>query len=86
LDGQAKCYCRVDQFYLQEVFHDEVEVNLLDMNSLMNIANNSPESQPKNCEGYTTPIMRIPFQGWYWDDGNHNNIEILQYESFGDET
>src|SRR5882724_9450948 len=32
------------------------------------------------CEGYTTPITRISFQGWYWDNGNHN-IDTLQYES-----
>ena len=40
----------------------------------------------EECEGYTTPITRIPFQGWYQDDGNHNNIDTLQYESLGDET
>jgi len=38
------------------------------------------------CEGYTTPVTRIPFQGRYRDDGNHNNIDTLQYESSGSET
>ena len=38
------------------------------------------------CEGYTIPITRIPFQGKYQDDGNHNDMDTLQYESLGDET
>jgi len=36
-----------------------------------------------NCEGYTTPITRIPFRGGIRDDGNHNNIDNLQYKSLG---
>jgi len=40
------------------------------------------------CEGSIPPYNESPFLGALLtgNDGNHNNIDILQYESVGDET
>ena len=39
-----KCYCREDCDYIEVVSDDEVEVELLNINLFMNIANNTTES------------------------------------------
>src|SRR5882724_5314086 len=56
------------------------------INSRTGVQLYAPLCLAHGCECFTTPIMRIPFQGQYWGVANHNNIDTLHYKSTGNET